>query len=126
MISPESFLEIKAVENLYGTVKSFMYYINRSSFKDLDKLSSENEKPVTIDVIEPSFNIEELQDNDRKRSVKDYVKDIEICRIIDNECLKGVPYTRITEQDRVRITNFLLRRFNGYISVTQIRRCLAV
>ena len=126
MISPESFLEIKAVENLYGTVKSFMYYINRSSFRDLDKPSSENEKPVTIDVIEPSFNIEELQDNERKRSVKDYVKDIEICRIIDKECLKDLTYARITDRDKVRITNFLLRRFNGFISLKQIQRCLAV
>ena len=126
MISPESFLEIKAVENLYGTVKSFMYYINRSSFKDLDKPASENEKPMTIDVIEPSFNLEELQDNERKRSVKDYVKDIEICRIIDKECLKEASYASITERDRIRITNFLLRRFNGYISTKQIQRCLAV
>jgi hypothetical protein len=126
MISPESFLEIKSVENLYGTVKSFMYYINRSSFRDLDKPSSEEEKPVTIDVIEPSFSIEELQDNERKRSVKDYVKDIDICRIIDKECLKGLTYARITERDRVRITNILLRRFNGFISLKQIQRCLAV
>ena len=125
MISPESFLEIKAVENLYGTVKSFMYYLNRPSFKDLGKSPDTGEKPLTIDMIEPSFNIEELRENEQKRSVKGYAKDIDICRIIDKECLPGKSYTRITEQERIRITNTLLRRFNGCISIKQINRCLS-
>jgi hypothetical protein len=124
MISPESFLEIKAVENLYGTVKSFMYYINRPSFKDLGNPQDTGENPLTIDMIEPSFNIEELRENEQKRSVKGYAKDIDVCRIIDKECLQGKSYTRISGQEKTMIANILLRRFKGYISIKQINRCL--
>ena len=126
MISPESFLETRAVENLYATAKNFMYQINKPSFRDLEKPEDKDANPLTMDMIEPSYNIEELQQNERKRSVKEYVKDIEVCRIIDRECLSGKTYTQISDSDRNRIANILLCRFRGGANMKQIKRCLAM
>ena len=124
MISPKSFLEIPAVERLYITVKNYMFYINRPSYADLDTPKN-GEKPLTISQIEPTYDLEELQKNERRRSVKEATKDIEICRIVDKEMLSGRSYAQLTDQEKRRVASLVSRRL-PYCSLKQIYRCLAI
>lgn len=124
MISPKSFLEILAVERLYMTAKNYLFYINRPSYADLDKPDGD-EKPLNIGEIEPTFDVAELKQNERRRSVKEYVKDIEICRIIDREMLTGRTYAQLSDDERRRIAYLLSRRLPRY-PLKQIHRCLAI
>ena len=124
MISPKSFLEIPAVERLYMTAKNYMFYINRPSYADLDKPKAD-EKPLTISHIEPDYDLGELQTNERRRSVKEATKDIEICRIVDKEILSGRSYAQLTDQEKRRVASLVSHRL-PYCSQKQIYRCLAI
>lgn len=124
MISPKSFLEIPSVERLYMTAKNYLYYINRPSYADLDKPNGE-EKPLNISHIEPAFDITQLQQNERRRSAKDRVKDIDVCRIIDKEMLAGKTYAQLSEPEKNRIAYLVARRLPR-CPLKQIRRCLAI
>ena len=124
MISPKSFLEIPAVERLYMTAKNYMFYINRPSYADLDKPKAD-EKPLTISYIEPDYDLGELQTNERRRSVKEATKDIEICRIVDKEILSGRSYAQLTDQEKRRVASLVSHRL-PYCSQKQIYRCLAI
>jgi REP element-mobilizing transposase RayT len=124
MISPKSFLEISAVERLYMTAKNYMFYINRPSYADLDKPKA-GEKPLTISHIEPAYDLGELQTNEHKRSVKEFTKDVEICRLIDKEILSGRSYAQLTDQEKKRVAALVSRRL-PYCPLKQIYRCLAI
>ena len=124
MISPKSFLEIPAVEKLYMTAKNYMFYINRPSYSDTDKPNA-NEKPLEISQIEPSYNVEELQQNERKRSVKEFTDDMDICRIVDKELLNGRTYAQLTDHEKKRIAYQVSRRLPR-CPLKQIYRCLAI
>ena len=124
MISPKSFLEIPFVERLYMTVKNYMYNINRPSYADLDK-PNDGDKPLNISHIESDYNIEDLQQNERKRSVKEFIADIDICRIIDKELLKGRTYAQLSDQEKKRIAGLVSRRLPR-CPLKQIYRCLAI
>ncbi len=122
MISPRSFLEIPAVEKLYMTAKNYMFYINRPSYADMDKPGA-NEKPLDISQIEPSCDIEELQMNERRRSVKDYTGDVDICRIVDKELLRGRTYAQLSDNEKEEIACQVSRRLPR-CPLKQIYRCL--
>jgi REP element-mobilizing transposase RayT len=124
MISPESFLEIPAVERLYMTAKNYIFCINRPSYADIDKPNAK-EKPLDISQIEPSYDIEELQRNERRRSVKEYTNDMEVCRIVDKELLKGSTYTQLSDEEKKRIAGLVSRRLPR-CPLKQICRCLAI
>ena len=124
MISPESFLEIPAVERLYMTAKNYIFCINRPSYADIDKPNAK-EKPLDISQIEPSYDIEELQRNERRRSVKEYTNDMEVCRIVDKELLKGSTYTQLSDEEKKRIASLVSRRLPR-CPLKQICRCLAI
>jgi hypothetical protein len=109
---------------MYVTAKNYIFYINRPSFADLDQPKG-NEKPLTISHIEPACDLVELQKNERKRSVKEFVKDVEICRIIDKEILAGRTYAQLTDQEKKRVASQLSRRL-PYCPLKQIYRCLAI
>jgi REP element-mobilizing transposase RayT len=124
MISPESFLEIPAVERLYMTAKNYIFCINRPSYADIDKPNAK-EKPLDISQIEPSYDIEELQRNERRRSVKEYTNDMEVCRIVDKELLKGSTYAQLSDEEKKRIASLVSRRLPR-CPLKQICRCLAI
>ncbi len=125
MIAPDSFLEISAVESLYMTAKNYLYLINRPSYKDIEANTYDEDKPLTLNIIEQSSDIEELQKNERQRSTKDFVKDIDLCEIIDNEYLHGRSYTQIGAQEKATIVTELQHRFKHTLNAKQINRCLA-
>lgn len=124
MISPKSFLEIPAVEKLYMTAKNYLFYLNRPSYADMDKPDA-NEEPLDICQIEPSYNIEELQRNERRRSVKEHTDDMDICRIIDKELLRGRTYAQLSDEEKERIACQVSRRL-PLCPLKQIYRCLAI
>lgn len=124
MISPKSFLEIPAVEKLYMTAKNYLFYINRPSYADMDKPAA-NEEPLDICQIEPSYNIEELQRNERRRSVKEHTDDMDICRIVDKKLLRGRTYAQLSDEEKERIACQVSRRL-PLCPLKQIYRCLAI
>ena len=124
MISPKSFLEIPAVEKLYMTAKNYLFYLNRPSYADMDKPDA-NEEPLDICQIEPSYNIEELQRNERRRSVKEHTDDMDICRIIDKELLRGRTYAQLSDEEKEKNACQVSRRL-PLCPLKQIYRCLAI
>lgn len=124
MISPELFLEIPAVEKLYMTAKNYMFYINRPSYADMDKANT-NEKALDVSQIESSYDIEDLQQNERRRSVKECTGDMDVCKLIDKELLTGRSYTQLSDEEKKRIAYLVSRRLPR-CPLKQIYRCLAI
>lgn len=126
MISPLSFLDIKAVERIYATPKNFLFHINRPSYADLEKSAGTNgEKVLSICDIEPTMSLEEIQNNERKRSVQGLTTDIDVCRIIDKEILSVRTYAQLTQQEKKMLADRLFRKFK-YLSKKQIARCVGL
>ena len=129
MISPSSFLDISAVEQIYMTPKNFLFYINRPSYRDLEKVSmQENEqRRITIADIEPYENIDELQKNERQRSTKGSLTDQQLCSIIDLKAQNNFKkaYTQLSAAEKRQIATDLLK-LPIRPTKEQIIRCLVL
>lgn len=125
MISPQSFLDVKAVERIYATPKNFLFHINRPSYADLEKSAENGEKILSICDIEPMISLEEIQNNERKRSVQGLTTDMDICRIIDKEILQGRTYAQLSPQEKKEVAWRVSRKIYGFTN-KQIARCLGM
>lgn len=126
MISPLSFLDVKAVERIYATPKNFLFHINRPSYADLEKSAGTNgEKVLSICDIEPTMSLDEIQNNERKRSVQGLTTDIDVCRIIDKEILSVRTYAQLTQLEKKMLADRLFHKFK-YLSKKQIARCVGL
>ena len=130
MISPLSFLDIPAVERLYMTPKSFLFHINRPSYRDLESVNGREDKGqdwTTIADVEPYENIDELQKNERQRSVKGSLTDLQLCMTIDKNIRNTFrkTYAQLSTEEKRQIAGDLLR-LPVRPTKEQILRCLAL
>lgn len=127
MISPVSFLDIPSVERLYMTPKSFLYYINRPSYRDLEGHDKKEQDWTTIADIEPYDNIDELQKNERQRSAKGSLTDLQLCTIIDKNIRNsfGKTYAQLSDSEKRRIATDLFK-LPVRPTKDQLIRCLAL
>jgi hypothetical protein len=102
-----------------------LFHINRPSFADLEKSAGNGEKVLSICDIEPAISLEEIQNNERKRSVQGLTTDMDICRIIDKEILQDRTYAQLSSQEKKEVAWRVSRKIHGFTN-KQIARCLGM
>lgn len=130
MISPPSFLDIAAVERLYMTPKNFLFHINHPSYRDLESVNGCEDKGqdwTTIADVEPYENIDELQKNERQRSTKGSLTDLQLCATIDKRIdnVFKKTYAQLTAGEKRQIASELLK-LPVRPAKEQIIRCLGL
>ncbi len=133
-IMPISFVQVEMVEHLFKTYNAFEYLTHRKSYNDMTKTQQENHpdiKPITLKSLEPLMNSEKISAIEsgsyywNKRN--DRLSDIDLCKLIDTKYLARYhkeTYTQLSKQERLAISNELLRKYQYRLTVGQIKRCL--
>lgn len=128
----ESFEEIKHVELLYSTPRTFLYYMNRISNKqwiEEQKQDNNNIDPITLMSIESCSQeyLTKMMNNERGRYNSNKKTDFDVCKIIDNEMIKRVGAQSVyflTNDQKDAIANELMNEH--IIGKNQIKRCLGL
>ncbi len=133
MIAPESFIQLRMVENIFGTYTSFHMLTHRKNYKEWkDRQQQESQASPTVNLqsVEPLLareHIRAIEENPyRWRKDKNFTDD-DLCRIIDGEILhkyKCEAYTQLQPRDKKSITSTLLAQYPYRVSEEQVLRCL--
>lgn len=90
----ENITAVKQVELLYGTPKSFLYYMNRLSddkWLDEQKSESQNSPLITMELLEKGVLLTDpgyFHTNEKGRQNYRQVSDIDLCEEIDSLVVK--------------------------------------
>ena len=135
MILQDDIIDVRYVEELYVTPRSYLYMMNRYSDEKWIKEQLEEDplRPaVTLDMIEQASldeSVEHMKSNEHGRVNLSSMTDLELCGIIDNEYVplygKSSVY-HLTDGEKAEVGNKLWSRFRRSVSEKQIRRCLIV
>lgn len=135
MILQDDIIDVRYVEELYVTPRSYLYMMNRYSDEKWMKEQLEEDplRPaVTLDMIEQASldeSVECMKSNEHGRVNLSSMTDLELCGIIDNEYVplygKSSVY-HLTDGEKAEVGNKLWNRFRRSVSEKQIRRCLIV
>lgn len=135
MILQDDIIDVRYVEELYVTPRSYLYMMNRYSDEKWMKEQLEEDplRPaVTLDMIEHASldeSVERMRSNEHGRVDLSSMTDLELCGIIDNEYVplygKCSVY-HLTDGEKAEMGNKLWSRFRRRVSEKQIRRCLIV
>lgn len=135
MILQDDIIDVRYVEELYVTPRSYLYMMNRYSDEKWMKEQLEEDplRPaVTLDMIEQASldeSVECMKSNEHGRVNLSSMTDLELCGIIDNEYVplygKSSVY-HLTDGEKAEVGNKLWSRFRRSVSEKQIRRCLIV
>ena len=135
MILQDDIIDVRYVEELYVTPRSYLYMMNRYSDEKWMKEQLEEDplRPaVTLDTIEQASldeSVEHMKSNEHGRVNLSSMTDLELCGIIDNEYVplygKSSVY-HLTDGEKAEVGNKLWSRFRRSVSEKQIRRCLIV
>ena len=135
MILQDDIIDVRYVEELYVTPRSYLYMMNRYSDEKWMKEQLEEDplRPaVTLDMIEQASldeSVEHMKSNEHGRVNLSSMTDLELCGIIDNEYVplygKSSVY-HLTDGEKAEVGNKLWSRFRRSVSEKQIRRCLIV
>ncbi len=133
MIAPDTFVQIRMVENIFGPYTSFHMLTHRKNYKEWkDRQQQENSAfpIVNLRSVEPLLakeHIQSIEENPYRWRKGQNVTDMDLCRIIDEELLpryKCETYTQLQALDKKSIISALLARFPYKVSEEQILRCL--
>ncbi len=105
VIQPESFVNVRIIEMLYESVRSFLYNMNKPLKEELEMFGQ---------------NTEFDNYSDSAVSLFGKLTDIKVCEIID-DYVSPRPYTQMTSEERIKITAILHKKS---VSIYQIERCL--
>lgn len=132
---PETVLDVKMVEQAFGTVQAFNYYMGRKSGEDWQKEQEEENgsMPFSLENVEAlwlghnSVPVAELLRNEKARFVNGSITDLELCKIIDEQLVPS--YDRksvyhLSKQEKTEISNLLYKEYHA--GVKQIKRCLVI
>lgn len=132
LVLPESIIDTPDVEHLFGTARTYLYYMNRISGEVWENEQQKDGKditPVRIDDIERGVMCEpipRLLANEFGRRHPQAVSDIELCSIIDEHIAKVHSIKSIYSlqpSDILNIKSFLKDKY--HLTNDQIHRCLA-
>lgn len=136
IILRESVTEVKQVEHLYGSVRSYLYYMNRLSGEEwkkeqeMDCEGNHSLKPIgltEIEVFSDSESIAAMMSNERGR-FRPSISDIELCAKVDAliGTLFGNGHTvyTLTHSEKRLIAAQI--RSTLYVPQKQLSRCLAL
>ncbi len=119
MVSPISFLNVEAVENLYLSAKNFLYMINRPAYSDLDKQN----RQMSLGDLEHMEDVESLYQNERRRSMSGLPSDLEVCGMIENLLPAGITYCQLGDSEKAKLACHILKK--RFVPKSQLLRCLA-
>ena len=130
---PESVVDVEVVENAFGTVQAFNYYMGRKSGEDWKKEQEEENgmEPFSLENMEapmlPRVSVDEMLRNEKARFVSAPITDMDLCKVIDEKFVpqyerKSVYHLKRLEQ--TEIANTLYKEYHA--GIKQIRRCLAM
>lgn len=135
MILHEDIIDVRYVEELYVTPRSYLYMMNRYSDEKWMKEQLEEDplRPaVTLDMIEQNTvedSLERMQANEHGRINLSTITDLDLCGIIDNDyvprCRKRSVY-HLSESEKSDIGNNIWSLYRRRVSENQIRRCLLI
>lgn len=132
-ISRSCFEEIRMAETLYGSPNTFIYNMNRRSSNDwineqsLDDIVTD---PITLMTIEKGTSMntetEMIKNENGGRAFNSQYNDMELCEIIDNNCIGRFKVDSIYKLNREK-KNMLAKELvkDLHVGVLQVARCLA-
>lgn len=134
LILREDVVDIADVEHIYGTVRTFLYYMNRLSgeeWEEEQKKDREQSSPIiTLDTIERGVKyqtVEQMLGHEHGKSRYHKMTDLDLCTLIDGTI---IPETgkcsvyQLSHTEKTRIAQWLIQKY--HLSEAQIRRCLAM
>ncbi len=133
MVAPESFVQIRMVENIFGTYTSFHMLTHRKNYKEWkDKQQLENQSLpiVNFHSVEPLLSREQIkaiEENPYRWRKGGNLTDAYLCQIIDGEILskyKCGTYTQLHPNDKKSIIATLMAKYPYRITEEQLLRCL--
>ncbi len=133
MIVPESFTQLRMVENIFGTYTSFHMLTHRKNYKewkDRQLQESQSSPIVTFHSVEPILtkeHIRSIEEAPYRWHKGKHFSDDDICRIIDGELLykyKCETYTQLHPRDKKSIVVNLQEKYPYKVTEEQILRCL--
>lgn len=135
MITRDSFEQIHRVEELYGTSRTFLYYMNRLSGEEweneqlADIQKGDSSAPVSLLSMEPGYNegqVRKMQEAEKGRKVI-HGSDLELCKIIDKTMLPAYGKSSIYQlSDNQKIKMGLELFHDLKAPAQQISRCLVL
>lgn len=133
LLMRETVIDVADVEHMFGTPRSFLYYMNRLSSEEWVKEQNKDDNslpPITLETIEKGVSyqsIKAMYANESGRNNYNSLNDIQLCDLIDNEILalfhKSSVY-QMTASDLQRASDILRRQY--HLPESQIMRCLAI
>ena len=133
LILRESVLDVVQVENLYGTPRTFNYYMSRKSGEEWRSEQNKDRndiEPVTLENIEKGINLQPLDKMlayESGRSDYRRITDIQLCAEIDSQILPSygkVSVYHLTDAEKNEVANNIAH--THHLPFEQIRRCLAL
>lgn len=130
---PETVVDVEAVENAFGTVQAFNYYMGRKSGEDwLQEQEKENgTSPFSLESIETPMltriSVAEMLRNEKARFVTAPISDLELCKVIDEiyvPMYERKSVYHLKRQEKVDIANELYKKYHA--GINQIKRCLVM
>lgn len=135
MITRDSFEQIQRVEELYGTSRSFLYYMNRLSGEEweneqlADIQKGDSSAPICLSSMEYGYSenqIRRMREAEKGRK-NISISDMELCKTIDKTMLP--PYRKssiyqLSEDQRIKIGLELFHDLR--VPAQQIARCLVL
>lgn len=134
----DSFTETRVVERHFASARSFLYYMNRLSGEEWERLQSDDrrESPlITLELIEmPMLTVKgtdtgslltRLKSNEYGRFSLPELDDMRLCSLIDHGYLSDFKASSIYElstNDRIKIAADIRRKHR--VSEAQLQRCL--
>lgn len=132
LILRETAMDINEVEHIFGTPRSFLFYMNRLSGEEWRREQEKDQSsqpPVTLEMMEGAASFQSLSEmlsNEHGRFDYRALKDMEVCTIIDRDILPSAGYASVYElsaNEKQRLVNLLFADYR--IPQRQARRCLA-
>lgn len=129
----ESVIDTVDVEHMYGTARTFLYYMNRISGEEWkreqekDGLTSD---PITMSTIENGIRHqtpEQMLHNEHGKIDYRRMNDMQLCHIIDKQILPDIGKESVyllTASEKASIGRSLPQKYR--LPESQIRRCLAI
>ncbi len=133
MVHPSSFVEVKMVENLFGSYNAFQYLVHRKNYKEWENEQKKDNKitpSVTMHSMEPILDSKELsiaETFNSKWMKETWMSDLDICTLIDRTYVpkfQKESYVGLSIWEREQIASEILSKHRHSTSIEQIKRCL--
>lgn len=133
LILREDVVDVADVEHIYGTPRTFLYYMNRLSGEEWVKEQDKDKgvaRPVTIELIENGVGYQtasQMLANEHGRNDYRKMDDIGLCRLIDKVILPDLGKRSVYLLSSSEKSFIAERLYHEYgLPEAQIRRCLCV